>query len=62
LTLGQVRFELALNGNVVVVGQVTTAKPFRSESLILATVSYPCEEASLGIREGQIPFTKRSQL
>ena len=75
LTLGQGRYELALNGNVTecvggdqlprcarVAAQVTTVIPPRSESLVPAKVIDPCGEASLGITEGQVRFTRKSQL
>ena len=75
LTLGQGRYELALNGNVTecvggeelqmctrVAAQVTTVIPPRSESLVPARLIDPCGEASLGVTKGQERFTRRSQL
>ena len=75
LTLGQGRYELALNGNVTecvrgeelqrcarVAAQVTTVIPPRSESLVQARLIDPCGEASLGVTKGQERFTRRSQL
>ena len=75
LTLGQGRYELALNGNVTecvggeelprcarVAAQVTTVVPPRSENIIPARVTDPCAEAALGITEGQVHFIQRCQL
>ena len=45
-----------------VAAQVTTVVPPRSESLIPNGVIDPCGDAALGIREGNVRFTQRSQL
>lgn len=75
LTLGQGRYELAVNGNMTecvggeellrcarVAAQVTTVIPPRSGSLIPAKVIDHCGDASLGITKGQLPFTQWSRL
>ena len=75
LTLGQGRYELSLNENVVAcVGgeqlprcarmavRVTTVIPPRSEGLVPAKLIDPCGKTSLAVTEGQERFTKKSQL